>query len=382
MAAGEIRGTVADGFEQVREEFAAVLAEEPGEPGAQLAAYVHGRQVVDLWAGEDLTGDSLTGVFSSGKGAAYLVVALLVQEEILALDDTVAGYWPEFAAEGKGDITLRQLLAHRAGVVGVDGGFSPDELADDRLIAARLAAQRPFWRPGTAYGYHCFGIGALLGEVVRRVTGSSLQQVYEERIRRPYELDLYLGLPDSLEHRYATMRPWLATPEQQAVVDANWPKLDTIAGIAYNLNATPPTDQVRFINTREVRALGQASAGGVGNARGLAELYAAAVGEFRGRPPLLKPDTVAEFATLSSTGADLVTGAQDRFALGFEAKGARYPFLGPDAFGHSGSAGSEAFADPRSGVTYGYTRRRFAFFFSAPENDRLAAAVLRAAGRQ
>src|SRR5882724_2238039 len=157
----EVHGTVAPGFEPVRDEFAAVLAEQPDEPGAQLAAYHDGALVVDLWAGDGVAGDSLTGVFSSGKGAAYLVVALLVQEGVLDLDRAVAYYWPEFAAEGKADVTLRELLAHRAGVVGVDGGFGPGELADDHLIAARLAAQRPFWRPGSAYGYHCFGIGAI-----------------------------------------------------------------------------------------------------------------------------------------------------------------------------------------------------------------------------
>ena len=379
MSEIHVHGTVAEGFEEVREEFTAVLAEERAEPGAQLAAYVSGRRVVDLWAGEEVTGDSLTGVFSSGKGAAYLVVALLVQDGVLALDQTVAHYWPEFAAEGKADVTLRELLAHRAGVVGVDGGFTPDELADDRLIAKRLAGQRPYWKPGSAYGYHCFGIGALIGEVARRATGRSIQELYEERIRAPYGLDLYLGLPEALEARYLEMRPWVSTPQQQAMLEANWPDPHSLAGIAYNLNATPPTDQVAFINTRAVRALGQASAGGVGNARGLAALYAATISEVGGRPPLLEPEVLAEFSTLHSTGIDLVTGAQDRFALGFEAKGVRYPFLGANAFGHSGSAGSEAFADPRSGVAYGYTRRRFAFFFSAPENDRLAAAVLRAA---
>jgi len=259
-----VQGTVAEGFEEVREEFTAVLAEEPAEPGAQLAAYVNNRQMVDLWAGSAVTGDSLTGVFSSGKGAAYLVVALLVQDGVLALDQTVAHYWPEFAAEGKADVTLRELLTHRAGVIGVDGGFTTEELADDRLIAKRLADQRPYWKPGSAYGYHCFVIGALIGEVVRRA-------------------------------------------------------------------------------------------------------------------PLLKPKTLAEFSKLHSTGIDLVSGKRDLFALGFEAKGLQYPFLGANAFGHCGVAGSEAFADPHSGVAYGYTRRHFAFGFAAPENDRLAAAVLRAA---
>ncbi|WKX72396.1 serine hydrolase domain-containing protein [Streptomyces sp. XD-27] len=378
-----VQGTVAAGFEGVREEFAAVLAEEAAagtEPGAQLAAYVNGRQVVDLWGGDGVSGDSLHGLYSSAKGAAHLVVALLVQDGVLDLDRTVAAYWPEFAAEGKDEVTLRDLLAHRSGVIGVDGGFSAAELADDRLLAERLAGQRPFWRPGTAYGYHAFVIGALTGEVVRRATGRSIQELYEERIRAPYGLDFHLGLPEALEPRYVDVLPMRPTPEQQAGLAASAPAPGSLTGIAFNLNATPPTDLVEFANTRAVRALGPTSSGGVGNARGLAAMYAAAISEVGGRAPLLRPDTIAEFAKVQTPGTDLVTGERDHFALGFEAQGVRYPFLGADAFGHSGAVGAQSFADPGSGVAYSYTRRRFAVGGGggAPENHRLAAAVMEA----
>ncbi|MDF2706154.1 MAG: EstA family serine hydrolase [Nonomuraea muscovyensis] len=375
-----VRGTVAAGYEDVLAEFAAVAAEED-EPGAQLAAYAGGRQVVDLWTGDGISGDSLHALYSSGKGAAHLVVALLVQDGVLDLDRPVAGSWPEFAAEGKGGITLRDLLAHRAGLIGVAGGFTTAELADDRLLARRLAGQRPYWRPGTGYGYHAFVIGALTGEVVRRATGRTLQEVYEERVRAPYGLDFYLGLPEALEPRYVPVRP--LPPGQRALAAANAPAADSLTGIAFNLNATPPTDLVAFANTREVRALGPASAGSVGSARGLAAMYAAAIGALDGREPLLKPDVRAEFTRRHSVGADLVTGERDHFLLGFEAQARRYPFLGPDAFGHSGAVGAQSFADPRSGVAYAYTRRRFAFGGGggAAENHRLAAAVIRAATR-
>ncbi|MBK6015370.1 serine hydrolase domain-containing protein, partial [Streptomyces sp. MBT53] len=198
----EIHGTVADGFETVREEFAAFVSTERADYEGQLCAFVHGRQVVDLWAGPGTEGDSLYGVFSSTKGAAHLVVALLVQDGTLELDRKVTYYWPEFASEGKGALTLRELLAHRAGLVGTDTGFTLDELADDRAVAERLADQRPFWRPGTTFGYHALVIGALTGEIVRRATGRSLQDVYEERVRAPYALDFHLGLPASQEPRF------------------------------------------------------------------------------------------------------------------------------------------------------------------------------------
>ncbi|WP_406278130.1 serine hydrolase domain-containing protein [Embleya sp. NBC_00896] len=376
----EVRGSVAAGFEDVRAEFAAVLAELPDEPGAQLAAYVHGRPVVDLWAGLGMAGDTLSAVYSATKGAAHLVVALLVQDGVLDLDREVAHYWPEFAAGGKGALTLRELLAHRSGVIGVDGGFTIAELADDRVLAARLAGQRPYWEPGTAYGYHAYVIGALTGEVVRRATGHSIQEVFEQRLRAPYDLDMYMGLPAALEPRRLDTLPMQPTPEQRARLAANAPKPLSRTGVAFNLNADPPTDLVEFANTPAVRSLGPASTGGVGNARGLARMYAAAIGEVDGHAALLKPETVAEFARVHWHGTDVVTGEHDHFALGFEAQGVRYPFLGADAFGHSGVAGAQTFADPSSGVAYAYTRRRLAYpGGAAPENDRLAAAVVRAA---
>jgi CubicO group peptidase (beta-lactamase class C family) len=368
----EIHGTVADGFEAVREEFAAAVAEESG---AQLAVYVHGRQVVDLWAGDEVTGDTVTGVYSSTKGASTVVVALLVQDGTLELDQPVAHCWPEFAAAGKDRITLRDVLTHRCGVIGVDGGLTADELADDQVIARRLAEQRPYWRPGSAYGYGGFVTFAIVGEVVRRATGRSLQEHFEERVRAPYGLDLYLGLPEALEDRYREVLPGLASPDELTAFWANVPGPHSITGIGYGLNSTPPLDQVAFLNTRRVRALGQASAGGVGNARGLAGMYAAAIFGVDGQAPLLKPDTLGEFAMLHSTGRDLVTGEAGQYALGFQAKGLRYPFLSANTFGHNGSAGSESFADPLSGIAFGYTRRRFSFNWSYPEHDRLAAAV-------
>ncbi|MFF7634673.1 serine hydrolase domain-containing protein [Kitasatospora sp. NPDC008050] len=376
----KVHGTVAEGFEAVRAEFEAFVAAEPVDPAAQLAAYQHGRLVVDLWAG-DVTGDSLSGVFSVTKGAAYLVVALLVEEGVLDLDHRVADHWPEFAAHGKGAVTLRELITHRAGVIGADGGFDYEELADDRVIAERLAGQRPFWRPGAGHGYHALAIGALVGEVVRRVTGSSVQEIYEERVRAPYGLDLYLGLPESQQHRYRDVLPMLPTAEQQAVL-AGQPRPGRYnrLAIAFNTSADASFDLVRFVNSPASLAKSPTSVGGAGNARGIAGMYATMLGGFNGRGPLLKADTVRDFATAHSLGQDLVVGGANGFALGFQALGVTYPALSADTFGHEGAAGALAFGDQRSGLAYGYTRRRFAFpGGAAPENERLSRAVYEAA---
>ncbi|MGW3205272.1 serine hydrolase domain-containing protein [Streptomyces sp. NPDC001135] len=374
-----VQGTVAEGFEAVREEFAAFVAGERGDYEGQLCAYAHGRRVVDLWAGAEA--DSLYGVFSSTKGAAHLVVALLVQDGTLELDRKVTYYWPEFGAEGKGAVTLRDLLAHRAGLVGIDAGFSAEELADDRAMAERLADQKPFWRPGTAFGYHALVLGALTGEVVRRATGRTLQEVYEERVRAPYGTDFFLGLPESEEPRFRSVQPMLPTPAQQALLDARPTGPHTLTSIAFNGHVPEPGTLADHANSRLVRAKGPASAGGVASARGLAKTYAAAISEVDDRPPLLKPDTVAEIGQIHSAGYDLVVRAHRSYGLGFQATADTWhPVLGAGAFGHGGAGGSQAFADPRSGLAYGYTRRRMAFpGGAAPENDGLVRAVHRAA---
>ncbi|BCM66679.1 MULTISPECIES: serine hydrolase domain-containing protein [Streptomyces] len=376
-----VQGTVAEGFEPVREEFAAFVAGERQDYEGQLCAYVHGRRVVDLWAGAGATGDSLYAVYSATKGAAHLVAALLVQDGTLELDRKVTYYWPEFAAEGKGALTLRDLLAHRAGLVGTDTGFSLAELADDRMIAERLADQRPFWRPGTAFGYHALVIGALTGEVVRRATGRTLQEVYEERIRAPHGLDLYLGLPAAHEPRFRPVRPMLPTPEQQARLDAAPTGPHTLTSIAFNRHGADPTDLESLPNERLIRAQGPASVGGIGSARGLAAMYAATISGVDGRTPLLKEDTLAEFGQIHSVGYDLVARAHKSFGLGFQATADTWhPFLGATTIGHSGANGVQSFADPRAGIAYAYTRRRFAFpGGAAPENDRLAATIQQAA---
>lgn len=380
--AQQIHGTVADGFEAVREEFASFVATERPDYEGQLCAYVHGRRVVDLWTGGE--SDSLYGVFSSTKGAAHLVAALLVQDGTLELDRKVTYYWPEFGAEGKGGVTLRDLLAHRAGVIGIDAGFSAEELADDRVIAERLADQKPYWRPGTAFGYHAVVIGALVGEVVRRATGHTLQEVYEERVRAPYGLDFYLGLPEAEERRFRSVQPMVPTPEQQAELDARQTGPHTLASIAFNTHVPDPGGLQDQANSRLVRAKGPASAGGVASARGLATMYAAAISELDDRPPLLKPDTIAEVGQIHSVGYDLVARTHKAFGLGFQATAdVAYPFLGAGTFGHSGAGGSQAFADARSGLAYGYTRRRMAYpGGAAPENEALVRAVHTAALRQ
>jgi CubicO group peptidase (beta-lactamase class C family) len=378
-----IRGTVADGFESVLAEFASVVAEEGFPLSAQLAAYHHGERVVDLWTGPEITGDSLLGAYSACKGAAALIVALLVQEGVLDLDQKVSHYWPEFAAEGKRDVILRELMAHRAGVVGSDAGFTLEEIADDRIVAERLAKQRPFWRPSSAFGYHALVMSALSGEVVRRATGRTIQEHFAERVRDAYSVDFYMGLPKDQESRFLSAQPAPATPERLAILAARAVGPNSVTGIAFNRHHPKNPEVWELPNFPIVRALGSASWGGVATARGLARMYAAAISSLDGKAPLLKPETAAAVAQVHSIGYDLVTRDHKAFGVGFHITSEYYPVLGQGTFGHSGAGGQQAFADPRNGLAYGYTRRRFPFpSATAPENDRLIRALHAAARKR
>ncbi|NML53343.1 beta-lactamase family protein [Streptomyces sp. R302] len=378
---GEVHGTVEPGFEPVREVFAGVAADEARDGGAQLAVHHRGRLVVDLWGGDGVDGDSLLALYSSAKGVTSVVVALLVQEGALDLDRTVASWWPEYAAEGKGGTTLRALLAHRSGSIGVDGGFTLAELADDRVVAARLAAHRPSWEPDSGHGYHGLTFGALVGEVVLRATGRTVQEHYEERLRAPYGIDYHLGLPEELEARFAPALPLVPTPVQRAFLAANPVAPGSRMAVAFGLDSEPPIDLVEYGNSRAVHAASPLSGGGIGTARGLSRLYAAVAGPLDGRPPVLTAGTLAEFARIHSEGTDLVTGHENAFGLGLVPLATVYPSLGPLAVGHSGAPGTQSFADATTGLAYSYARRRFGFMAGpgAPENARLIEAVVEAA---
>ncbi|MFJ7280597.1 serine hydrolase domain-containing protein [Kitasatospora sp. NPDC098663] len=380
MEENVVRGTVAEGFESVRAEFAAVAAGEGGDHAAQLVAYRHGERVVDLWTGPETTADSLFGAYSASKGATHLVVASLVQEGVLDLEQKVGHYWPQFALEGKGDVTLRELLAHRAGLVGADTGFTIEELADDRIVAERLGAQRPYWRPGTAFGYHALVMGALSGEVVRRATGRSVQELFAERVRDAYGVDFHLGLPQEHEPRFLSARPMVVTPERLAALTASASAPNSLSGIAFNRHHPQNPEVWELPNFPAVRTSGTASFGGTASARGLARMYAVAIGPVDGTAPLLKPETLALAGQIQSIGHDVVLGEQKAFTIGFHATSEYYPQLGQGSFGHSGAGGQQAFADPRNGIAYGYTRRRTPFPAAAgPENDRLIRTLYEAA---
>jgi CubicO group peptidase (beta-lactamase class C family) len=189
-----VQGFLAPGLDAVRDELAGYVATDSGY-SAQFCAYVGGKLVADIWAGPDMTEDSIQGVFSATKGVSAICIALLVQRGVLDLDAPVSRYWPEFSQGGKGDITVRIALSHQAGLVGVEPQVVLDKVIDHDYMASRLAVQIPHWRPGAAHGYHALTIGTLMDELVRRTDGRSIAEFFREEIGEPRKIDFFIATP-------------------------------------------------------------------------------------------------------------------------------------------------------------------------------------------
>ncbi|CAL9308062.1 hypothetical protein SUDANB180_03297 [Streptomyces sp. enrichment culture] len=383
MADVDVNGTVAEGFEPVREAFAGNFA-RLGERGAAVAVYRDGHRVVNLWAGtRDIDGTApwepgtAQIVRSATKGVAAAALLLLHQRGELDLDAPVGTYWPEFKAAGKERARVWHLLAHRAGVPVLDRPLTPAEAADPDLGAAAVAAQAPVWEPGTDHGYHAQTYSWLTGELLRRVTGRPVGEWMSEEIAGPVGADLWLGLPEAERARAGRVGP-AATPEtagglrtrpKRAVAEA-YADPDSLTRRAFAA-ITPQPDE----NDPGYHAAALPASNGIATADGLARFYAALIGEVDGGTRLFTPETMEAARAERSAGPDRVLVAGTRFGLGYMLHGAASPLLSPGSFGHPGRGGALAFADPESGIAFGYVTNGFRASVTA---DPRAQALVRA----
>ncbi|KRE30831.1 serine hydrolase domain-containing protein [Agromyces sp. Soil535] len=368
------QGHAVAGFEPLREMFDGFLRHDP-DYSAQLCIHLGDERVVDLVGGA-VGADSLTGVYSVSKGAAALVIARLVDASLLDPDLPVAHYWPEFGAEGKREISVRQALSHQAGVPAIDGRFRLEEVLESAGGAERLAAQRPFWRPGSAFGYHALTIGILMEELVRRVTTTSLQDVFEREIRSPRDADFYLGLPEALDARYVPIQDMRPNEEQRREIEARPPR-DALAELVFS-NVDVPDElgpDGLSTNNAKVRRAGPAAIGGVGSACGLASLYADALPDSQNA--VARRPAFRAMSQQHSWGIDRVLDVANSFGMVFMLPQPRMPYGSAQAFGHDGAGGALAFADPGSGIAFGYIPVPMQFPGGA---DHRAVALARRAG--
>ncbi|MFC4033737.1 serine hydrolase domain-containing protein [Streptomyces polygonati] len=375
---GDVRvhGTAQDGWEPVRAAFASNFSRR-GDRGAAVAVYHRGHKTVDLWAGTadfdggdggdgggDSSGaapwaeDSVHTVRSAGKGVAAACLLLLHQRGQLDLDAPVGAYWTEFKARGKERVTVRQLLAHRAGVPALDVPLTPEQALDGVSGPAAVAAQAPLFPPGEAHGYHAQTYSWLLGELVLRASGRSVGRFVAEEIARPLGLDLWIGLPAEQAARVGRIGD-ITTPAplasgglrarpKRSVHDA-YADPGSLTRRAFAA-ITPMPDE----NDPAYRAGELAASNAMATARSLARFYAALIGEVDGGRRLFVPATLTAARTVESEGPDRVLVINTRFGLGYMLHGPASPLLGAGAFGHPGRGGSLAFADPAAGIGFGY----------------------------
>jgi len=378
----EIGGDVAPGFEPVRDVLAASLA-AGGDVGASLCVHVGGEKVVDVWGGafnRDGSGtygpDTLQLVYSTTKGMTAVCVGILVDRGVLDYDAAVATYWPEFAAAGKGDITVAQLMSHQAGLPVTEVTQALEDILRWDPVVEALAAQAPMWEPGTAFGYHAITYGYLAGELVRRTDGRSIGRFLADEVAKPLGLDMWIGLPESEEHRVSPMiPPPRPTPEEAAIL-AETMGPGTLGGRALMLNdAFLGANGQMTWNTRAVHAAEVPAGNGITNARSLSRMYAACIGEVDG-VRLLTPEVVERVSTRLTFGVDRCLAKEMAFGLGFFVPGPESDLGGPGSFGHAGAGGSLGFANPRTGVAFGYVMNKMnANLEGDPRVEALTAAV-------
>jgi CubicO group peptidase (beta-lactamase class C family) len=363
----DVHGTVAEGFEPVREAFVRNF-EQLGDRGAAVAVYRDGHRVVDLWAGtRDIDGTepwqrgTAQIVRSATKGVAAAVLLLLHQRGELDLDAPVGAWWPQYKAAGKEHTLVRHLLAHRAGVPVLDRPLTPAEAADPELGAQAVAAQEPAWEPGTDHGYHAQTYSWLTGELVRRVTGRNVGEWIAEEIAGPVGADFWLGLPAAEAARAGRVGPaeipeaagGLKTRPKRAVAEA-YADPGSLTRRAFAV-ITPLPDE----NDPAYRAAVLPASNGIATADGLARIYASLIGEVDGGRRLFTPETAALAGAEQSAGPDRVLVVGTRFGLGYMLHGGASPLLSPTSFGHPGRGGALGFADPDSGVAFGYVTNGF-----------------------
>ncbi|MFI5034881.1 MAG: serine hydrolase domain-containing protein [Acidimicrobiales bacterium] len=374
MPTTTISGHCDEAFRGVRDAFAANFADHD-EVGACVAVCVEGRVVVDLWGGAaDRQGrpwerDTLVDVFSVGKAMVALSLLVLVERGRLDVDDPVSRHWPEFAAEGKGAITVAQLMSHQGGLPGVRHPLAPTALYDWATMTRALAAETPWWEPGTAIGYHVNTLGFLGGELVRRVSGVPFATFFDREVARPLDADFHFGLAQSEHARVADFYFSSGASLPAAAFDR-----DELTWVYAN---PPGASGIGAVNTPEWRSAVHPSTNGHSNARAIARVYELlAGGGRRGGVCLLDPATLSRATAPLSHGHDRILDRPSRFGFGFQLTMPERP-LGPGtaSFGHYGAGGSLGMADPDAGLAFGYCMNRFGLRWQDPRNRALLAAT-------
>lgn len=377
----KIGGYVAEGYEAVEDAFIENFRHR-NELGAACCVYHKGEKVVDLWGGirnvatgEPWEEDTMVVVYSTTKGLSAMTLAMAHSRGWLDFDERVSAYWPEFAQKGKEKITVRQLLAHQAGLFAFDEKVDREVVADPDRLAEIIARQKPAWEPGTRQAYHAISLGFYESELLRRIDPKhrSLGRFFQEEIATPLGLDFYIRLPESIPNfRLAVIdRPSFAKLLFGFPISLTLDSLNPRSNIHRALTVNPGSGIVHDERQIYARDLEVPSGGGVGTARAIARAYSVFANE--GIELELRPETLAELrapAVPPKYGFfDECMNGECKFSLGFMKPGPAWPFHQPEAFGHPGAGGSLGYADPVNKIGYAYVNNRMGVELTGDPRD-------------
>ena len=377
----KVCGSVKPGFEVVRETFIQNF-ERRNELGAACCAYLNGEKVVDLWGGvrnkttgEPWEKDTMVVVYSTTKGLAAMTLAIANSRGWLDYDERVSTYWPEFAQNGKEDITVRQLLAHQAGLFAFDEHVDKDTVADLDRLAVILARQKPRWAPGSRQAYHAITLGFYENELLRRIDPKhrSLGRFFQDEIATRLDEEFYIRLPEELPDSRLAMvesvgllKRLLGFPIRLAIASV-YRRSNIYRALVANPGSTIVHDEERIYS----RDLEVPSGGGVGTARAIAHAYgvfASGGKEFGLQKETLQALMACPIPSQHGFYDECMKG-EAKFSLGFMKPCGAWPFDHDAAFGHPGAGGSLGFADPKSGIGYAYVTNRMGFSFTGDVRD-------------
>jgi CubicO group peptidase (beta-lactamase class C family) len=375
----DVKGHVSAGFEAVRDAFAENFSRRR-ELGGACCVYHRGEKVVDLWGGvrnkstgEPWEEDTMVLVYSSTKGLAAMTLAVAHSRGWLDYEQLLCSYWPEFAQQGKETITVRQLLAHQAGLFAFDEPVDKSVVADLDRLAVVLARQKPAWEPGTRQAYHAISLGYYESELLRRVDPHhrSLGQFFRDEIASPLELDFYIRLPESIPN---TRLAKLAKPSLFRML-LGFPIRFSLAAFNRRSNIRRALMGSEFAHDEQhiyARNFEVPSGGGVGTARAIAHAYS--VFATGGRELQLRPETLQALSAPAIPPShgfydECFMGDGVQFSLGFMKPSPAWPFGNEGSFGSPGSGGSLGFADPKAGIGYAYVTNQMGTALTGDPRD-------------
>jgi CubicO group peptidase (beta-lactamase class C family) len=381
---------VDEGYGAVADAFRANFRDRR-ELGAAVAVHRNGRLVVDLWGGhrdrrrtQPWERDTLVTVFSTTKGMSAAAMAVAHARGLFSLDEPVASYWPEFAQAGKADVTVRQLLAHEAGLPVIDTALDLATVAAPDRLGPILAAQAPRWPPGSARGYHAQTLGWYESQLLRRVDplGRTIGRYFADEIAGPLGVELHIGLPETIgPERLATFVGGSRAGQALHARQVPWPVLrrmlnprsDTFKAFTNPRALTKLPD----INRRALLDIELPSVNGTGTARAIATVYGALASGGAGLG--VGRATLDEIERPVQPAFDRIFGIDSAFSLGFMKPFPILPFGSSNrAFGHTGSGGSFGYADPEAGLGYAYVMNRAGYALPTDARERAVRAALEA----